>query len=361
MSKLLKDEIDPESIKKLALLIKNRYPDFNVIEFEASVFNQNWAGLGLKQRIRQLSIGLKNGLDTDYPQSLKVLESVSVEFSGLFHFVFADYVECFGLKFYDESIEALTLFTENSTAEFAIRIFLESQPEKTKTQMVKWSVSENEHLRRLASEGVRPKLPWAKHLPWIADRPDWIKPIIENLKSDDSLYVRKSVANLLNDLSKSQAVWMMDLCESWKQDQQASPETLWIIKHALRTLLKQGNPRALSLIGYGDIEHIILENWHSDQAVAIGKKLNWSFNLSSKSQLGLLRLEYAISFLRKRQHPYRKVFKIAESEYQESNKEFTKQHNFKVISTRKYVVGQHKLELIVNGKVIQTCSFELIE
>lgn len=362
MSKLLKDQIDSESIKKLALLIKTRYPDFNIIEFERFVFDNKWEKLGLKQRIRHLSYGLRNGLNIDYPQSLEVLKPISVEFSGLFHFVFADFVECFGLGFYDESISALALFTENSTAEFAIRLFLEREPEKTKNQMLRWSVNENEHLRRLASEGVRPKLPWAKHLPWIADRPDWIKPIIENLKSDESLYVRKSVANLLNDLSKSQADWMMDLCESWKQDKQATPETLWIIKHALRTLLKQGNTRALALIGYGDIGHINLENWQSDQRVTVGKKLNWSFDLSAESEspLGLLRVEYAIHFLRKHQQPYRKVFKIAESDYQTNSKAFAKQHNFKVISTRKYVAGEHLLELIINGKVIQACSFELV-
>jgi len=360
MSELLKDEINKASIRKLALLVKEQYVDFDLIAFEKFVLDENWSGLGLKQRIRQVSIGLNQGLDLDYPSCLEVLKPVSISFSGLFHFVFADFVECFGLDFYEASIKALALFTENSTSEFAIRIFLESRPEQTRTQMIEWSLSENEHLRRLASEGVRPKLPWAKHLPWIADRPDWILPIIENLKSDCSLYVRKSVANLLNDISKTKPNWVMTLFESWKESPQLTPETEWIIKHALRTLLKQGESRALVMLGYGDIDHLRLHNWQSDQTVKIGKKLHWSFTLAAESELGLLRVEYAIHFLRKQQHPYRKVFKIAESDYQGTTKTLAKQHDFKVISTRKYVAGQHKLELIVNGQVVHTSSFELV-
>jgi len=361
MSKLLKEQINKQSIKKLALLVKEQYSDFDVIAFETFVLDENWNNLGLKNRIRHLSHGLYKGLNADYPQCLKFLKPISLSFSGLFHFVFADFVECFGLAFFEESIEALALFTEQSTSEFAIRIFLENRPEQTKAQMILWSLSENEHLRRLASEGVRPKLPWAKHLPWIADRPDWILPIIENLKSDRSPYVRKSVANLLNDLSKTQADWVMNLFEVWQQNQKMGPESQWVIKHALRTLLKQGNARALALMGYGDIRHLYLENWQIDQTVSLGAKLRCSFKLSSESTLGLLRVEYAIGFLRKRSQPYRKVFKIAESEYHVNSKEFSKQHDFKVISTRKYVAGRHTLELIVNGQVIQACSFELTE
>ena len=363
MSKLLKDEIDVKSIKKLAVLLNQQAPDFDIEQFQQRVFCENWTGLTLKQRIRHLSTVLNQQFNTpykrDYLTCLRLLKPVSVEFSGLFHFVFADFVACFGVDFYEASIEALALFTQKSTAEFAIRVFLESQPENTKVKLLEWSLSDNAHLRRLASEGVRPRLPWAKHLPWIANNPDWVKPIIENLKSDSSLYVRKSVANLLNDLSKTQADWVMDLCTVWNQNQQATSETLWIRKQALRTLLKQANPRALGLIGYPDIEQIQLDSWQCDSLVKIGQTLNWSFRLSAEKKLGLLRVEYAISFLRKRQKPYRKVFKIAESDYSARHKLFSKHHDFKPITTRNYVAGRHKFELLVNGQVIKTTCFDL--
>jgi len=365
MSQLLKDKIDPQNIKKLAVLINKQAPDFDIESFQKAVLTKKWAGLSLKQRIRHLTLKLNQYLNSPkertYQACLACIKPVSIEFSGLFHFVFSDYVECFGLAFFDESIEALALFTQNSTSEFAIRVFLESQADKTKRQLIVWAKSDNAHLRRLASEGVRPKLPWSKHLPWIAANPNWVKPIIETLKSDASLYVRKSVANLLNDLSKNQPEWVLKRCKAWQQEEVVTKETQWIIKHALRTLLKQGQSDALAIIGYGSIDHLSLMDWQSNKRVGIGDKLDFSFGLRSSMRLGLLRLEYAVSFLRKSQKPFRKVFKIAESDYSVIEKQFTKHHNFKRISTRTYVAGVHTLELIVNGQCMKTVQFELVE
>lgn len=373
MSNLLKDQIDLQSIKKLAILINQQAPKFDMHSLTQVVEQPKWAGLPLMQRIRTLTLALNTGfkqaeVDT-YPACLVHLKAVSIEFNGLFHFLFSDYVGCFGTNHYELSMQALALFTENSTAEFAIRPFLNTQPERTKAQMVAWSLSDNLHLRRLASEGVRPKLPWAKHLPWIAENPEWVRPIIENLKSDSSLYVRKSVANLLNDLSKTQADWVLDLCESWNQNKQACSETRWIIKHALRTLLKNAHPQALAIIGYASVEHLTLSNWQLDNQVRVGERLAFSFNLKTKQMvqgqahssppLGYLRLEYAVLFLRKQRQPYRKVFKIGEGKYEPSERVFAKSHNFKPISTRTYYPGVHQIELLINGQVMQTSKFEL--
>jgi len=359
MSKLLKNEISESSIKKLSLLLLKQYPSFNRASFHESLFTKDWINLALKQRIRKLSMQIDVYIDEPYCKQLAILKPVSMQFSGLFHFVFADFVEVFGKKYFVESMSALALFTQNSTAEFAIRVFLDSEPEKTKLQMLEWSQSENEHLRRLSSEGMRPRLPWAAHLPWIADNPDWIYPILDNLKADESRYVQKSVANLINDVSKNQEQWVIDLCKSWKKVQ--SKNTQWIIKHGLRTLLKQGNADALELIGYKSAEHVELMAFSIAQKVEIGQKLHVSFKLDSSKNLGLLRLEYAISFVRKKQKPYRKIFKISESDFTIHQREFQFTHDFKVISTRRYAPGLHDIELIVNGKSIKKAQFELIE
>ena len=358
MSKLLKDEINQKNIKKLAVLVNRQKASFDVLKFESAILDNDWEALALKQRIRKMAILLEENLDCNYLESIHILKEVSVSFSGLFHFVFADFVELFGLENFETSMDALALFTVNSTAEFAIRAFLQKQPEKTKQQLLDWSKSDNEHLRRLASEGVRPRLPWATHLPWIAESPDWVRPILENLKSDSSRYVQKSVANLINDLSKTQVDWVIQLCQTWQTSQ--NEQTQWIIKHALRTLLKQGNPQALALIGYGSTTHIKVLDWNVVQKVSIGKAFQATFVLDSNEGLGLLRLEYALSFLRKHQPPYRKVFKIAEADYQINHKAFQFKHNFKVISTRVYVPGKHKIELIINGQSVKTADFELI-
>jgi len=358
MSKLLKDEINSKNIKKLAVLVNRQKASFDVVKFENAILDNDWQALSLKQRVRKIAIQLGADLDCSYIESIQLLKDVSVKFSGLFHFVFADFVELFGLGDYETSMDALAIFTVNSTAEFAIRAFLQKQPDKTKQQILDWSKSDNEHLRRLASEGVRPRLPWATHLPWIAENPDWVRPILENLKSDSSRYVQKSVANLINDLSKTQVDWVINLCQAWQVNQ--NEQTQWIIKHALRTLLKQGNPKALALIGYGSIAHIRVVDWNIDKQVSIGEVWQATFVLDSAHDLGLLRLEYALSFLRKHQPPYRKIFKIAEADYQINHKPFQFKHNFKVISTRVYVPGKHKIELIMNGQTVKSAEFELI-
>jgi len=359
MSKLLKNEISESSIKKLSFLLLKQYPSFNREGFHESLFTTDWINLALKQRIRKLSMQIDVYIDEPYCKQLLILESVSRHFSGLFHFVFADFVEVFGQKNFVESMRALALFTQKSTAEFAIRVFLDSEPERTKLQMLEWSQSENEHLRRLSSEGMRPRLPWAAHLNWISENPEWIYPILDYLKSDESRYVQKSVANLINDLSKTQERWVIGLCQSWKKVQ--SKHTQWIIKHGLRTLLKQGNADALALIGYLPVEHVELMAFSIAQKVEIGQRLHGSFMLDSSKNLGLLRLEYAISFVRKKQKPYRKIFKISESDFTIHQREFQFTHDFKVISTRCYVPGQHDIELIMNGKSIKKAQFELIE
>ncbi|WEJ61616.1 DNA alkylation repair protein [Thiomicrorhabdus lithotrophica] len=359
MSKLLKDEINEKNIKKLAVLVNRQKASFDVLGFKNAILDSNWQALALKQRVRKITIQLGTYLDCSYLESICILKEVSVNFSGLFHFVFADFVEVFGVEDFETSMDALALFTVNSTSEFAIRVFLQKQPEKTKQQILAWSKSDNEHLRRLASEGVRPRLPWATHLPWIAENPNWVRPILENLKSDSSRYVQKSVANLINDLSKTQVDWVIQLCHAWQSSQ--SEQTQWIVKHALRTLLKQGNPKALALIGYSVTTHIKVLGWDFDKQVSVGEVWQANFALDSIKDLGLLRLEYALSFLRKHQSPYRKVFKIAEADYKVNHKPFQFKHNFKVISTRAYVPGKHKIELIMNGQIVKTAEFELIK
>ncbi|MDX1352935.1 MAG: DNA alkylation repair protein [Thiomicrorhabdus sp.] len=357
MTDLLKEEIDLKTIKKMAVLLKLQHAGFNAENFVAACMTANWEELALKKRIRQVAQTLHDQLALPYSEAIDVLKPVSNEFNGLFHFIFSDYVELYGLEDFQTSMQALELFTQNSTAEFAIRPFLQKQPEQTKQQMLLWSMSDKHHLRRLASEGVRPKLPWAKHLPWIGENPEWVRPILQNLKDDDSRYVQKSVANLLNDLSKTQPDWVLDICREWSFH--VTKATLWIIKHGLRTLLKQGNSEALRLLGYGAVNSIRLNRWQLADRVIIGDKLQGEFVLISEKALGKLRVEYALYFLRKQHAPYRKVFKIAESDDLLKCKTFRLTHNFKRITTRKYIPGLHKIELIVNGQVLKSAQFEL--
>ena len=138
-----------------------------------------------------------------------------------------------------------------------------------------WSLDDNEHVRRLASEGSRPRLPWSFRLEQMQADPTLAAVILDNLKADDSLYVRKSVANHLNDITKDHPEWVLDLIEGWSLD---NKHTAWIAKHALRSLIKQGNQRALAIIGAGGKPEVEIIDVKVEPAVIrLGEKITLSF------------------------------------------------------------------------------------
>lgn len=155
----------------------------------------------------------------------------------------AKYVEKYGINHFKESIDAIKEITKRSTSEYAIRPFIEKYPERTIKVMEKWSKDRNIHVRRLSSEGMRPRLPWAPKLQIFIENPNPIIPILENLKDDPSKFVQKSVANNLNDILKDNYNIGIDTLTKWSR--RATTERKWIIKHALRNQIKKKNPEAL--------------------------------------------------------------------------------------------------------------------
>ena len=366
MAVALKDEISQKNINHLGQLLQlhcehvlSNASLFDSEQFEQCLFDKAWNEMGLLQRLEKVARSINESLHVNYAQQLSVLMAVEKEFDGLFHLVFAEFVRQFGLHDFPSSIKAMAVFTENSSSEFAMRPFLQADAERMLPVIEKWSQSDNFHLRRLASESIRPRLPWAPHLSILVENPDWGKTIIENLKCDTSRYVQKSIANLLNDLTKSHPNWVLNLLEQWSLTLVDNEHNRWIIKHALRSLLKQGNSRALALIGYVPPNHIDIESLEIDRQVKIGDKCHFHFTLSSPKEIGLIRVEYAIYFLRKTQSAYRKVFKVSESIVADNIKNVKSSHDFKVISTRKYQVGKHQIDFIINGVVKATGEFEL--
>lgn len=358
METALKQQISDTKLAYLADKLQEHYPAFDRPLFITLVKGSDWASIGLKQRIRKVSQALHQSLPFEYPQQIAILLSVHEHFDGLFHWVFADFVEVYGLSDLATSMQALTLITQQSTAEFAVRPFIESYPDKMHKQLIKWAQSSNYHHRRLASESVRPNLPWAKHLRWVAQNPDWVRPIIDLLRRDEQRYVQKSVANLLNDLSKTQPQWVYDLISQWNL---SNHHSYWIARHALRSLLKQGEKTALELLGYPAVGHISVSDLNFDSVVKKGHKWKFSFHLHASSELGLLRLEYAIWFLRNNQTYHRKVFKISEKNFALNARDWRCQHDFKSISTRTYYPGVHRFELILNGQIMAQTEFRLID
>ena len=353
MATALKLVYSEEFLQNLAFHTKAHLPSFDSASFIKSTLAKPWHDLELKARMHRITSSLQKHLPQDYPEALKVLAPVAEHFSSYEAMFFPDFVEQYGLNHWTESMKALEHFTKFSSSEFAVRPFIIKSPKKMMTQMAHWAKSENHHVRRLASEGCRPRLPWAMALPDFKQDPSAILPILEVLKDDPSEYVRRSVANNLNDIAKDHPQLVYNIAKKWLGH---SIERDKLVKHACRTLLKAGNSPTMRLFGYTATEHIELKNFTWDQEVSWSGELNFDFDLTCSTSLGKLRIEYAIGFLRKNGLHSRKVFKISEGSYDQSHKHIKKRHSFKAISTRVYYPGIQKIILIING--VDYCEFE---
>lgn len=357
MPEPLKQLYNKALIDSLCNQIEQIYAKFDSTQFKKTIFDEAWQQKELKQRMRHISEVLHKYLPSHYKTALEILKPVSSHFKGFQYMFFPDYVELYGLKNYQASISALEHFTPFSSSEFAVRPFIKKYQSKMMAQMEKWAQSDNYHIRRLASEGCRPRLPWAMALPEFKQNPEPIFKILAHLMEDESEYVRRSVANNLNDISKDNPQGVIEVAKKWLGKNTA---TDWLLKHACRSLLKQGQTEVLTLFGFQAPNHVNIINFKVQESVSIGEKLAFSFTLKTTARkLGKLRIEYAIYFVRLNGKTSNKVFKISESYYVVTKKEFLKYHSFKIISTRKYYPGSHKLSIIVNGEQIATSSFEL--
>ena len=346
MAEQLKNLYSKEFILKLANKLFLTYSNFEKENFINSIFNPSWQDLELKMRMRHISYTLNKYLPFSYKEQLEILKEIKKDFGGLEAMIFQDFVEVFGLDDFEESIKALEIFTINSSSEFAIRQFILKYEEQAMNQMKFWAKSSNEHIRRLASEGCRPRLPWAVALPKFKQNP--IKPleIIELLKNDKSVYVQKSVANNLNDISKDNPHLVIEFV---KQNLGSSKELDWICKHASRTLLKKGDEKILKLFSLEKAPHINITNFCYDKSVNVDEDLTFSFEINSDEIIGNIRIEYVIYYLKSKNIHNKKVFMISQNKIKSSSKKFIKKQSFKNMTTRKHYLGKHFIAILING------------
>lgn len=345
--------------------LKTIIPSLDKDLYTNLIFDKHWKKRELKDRMKHTTAILNQVLDNNFSIACKQIKEViplidleQFKYGSLAFMFFPDYIETYGLDHFDLSMKTLKDITHFTSSEFAVRPFILQNQEKAMDLMLDWSKDENFHIRRLASEGCRPKLPWAVALKELQKDANPILPILENLKNDKEDYVYRSVANNLNDISKNHPELVLKIAKSWKGK---TKNTDWLVKHSLRTLLKQGNQKAMKLFGYGDAKNVHTSSFYLlDQEVEIGDYLNFEFYLHNKVK-ATNRLEYAIFFLLKNGKLSKKVFKISEKEYVENSETLiTKRHSFKQISTRTYNKGIHKVSLIVNGIEKDIQEFKLL-
>ncbi len=348
-----------DSLNLLADSIKKYYLGFNKDKFLKLIYDETWDHLELKEKMRHTTKCLHETLPKDYIEALVILVKSAPDIKGFEAMTLPDYVEVYGMDFWEESLNALGHFTQYSSSEFAIRLFLDKDPELGMFYMNNWAEHKHENVRRFASEGCRPRLPWAMVLPKFIVNPNPIIEVLEKLKDDESEFVRKSVANNLNDISKDHPEIVLEVCGRWYGK---SERTNWIIKHACRTLLKQGNTRAMRLFGFGDPEYLEIRNLKMDNTtLKIGESLNFSFELiNHEDKECKVRLEYAVDFVKANGKHSRKIFQIIEKTYLPGKYLIKRKHSFVDMTTRKHYPGMQKISIIVNGKEKVSDKIELL-
>ncbi|MBL8652252.1 MAG: DNA alkylation repair protein [Sphingopyxis sp.] len=357
---LLKDILGAQALVTIADAGTAASPRFDRTAFLTAA-SGGLDALSIMERVRHIADALVPALPADYASALTIVRAMAPRLTHGFQAVaITEYVARHGLADFDASLAALADLTQYGTAEFAIRPFLAQHPDHVLGVMLGWTQDDNDHVRRLASEGCRPRLPWAARVPALKADPTLGAPILEALKADPALYVRKSVANHLNDIAKDRPDWLLDRLAGWSQDEAA---TKWIVRHALRTLIKAGDPRALALIGVGHgaavtVRHFAIE----PTTVRLGERIVIAATLASNAaDTQALVVDYRIHYARAGGKTAAKVFKwkaldLAAGE----TATLAIRQTIRDFSTRRHHVGRHAIDLIVNGKPMATAAFDLL-
>ncbi len=369
MAEPLKKFYNRAMITRLGRSVEAVFPAFPVDPFVTEVLT-DFESLELVPRARKIAAGLSRYLPTEYPEALEILlasfgpklegtESFGME--PFFYMPHGLYVAEHGLDFFELSMHACYELTQRFSAEFCIRPFLDKYPEASLPQLERWSRDPSPHVRRLVSEGTRPRLPWAPRLRVFGKDPETILHLLDLLKDDPSLYVRRSVANHLNDIGKDHPELMATTARRWMLD--AGEERRWVVRHALRSAVKRGDAAALEILGYGATPEIELEEAAVVPAEArIGESVIVSFTLASRSQeTQSLMVDFRIHYIKANGESRPKVFKMKALELPAGGSQaLRKKVSVADMTTRKHYPGRHEVDVLVNGNVFPSAPFELL-
>ena len=323
--------------------------------------------LELKDRVRLVRDTLREILPGSYPRALTILMKVARQptLKGFDLWPFTEFVQAFGMDDFERSMFALQGLTQRFTAEFALRPFLKHHPARTFAVLERWAEDRNHHVRRAASEGSRPRLPWGERVPALIADPRPGLALLEKLRFDRELYVRKSVANHLNDISKDHPALVVDTLRRWQRE--AGPtdraNVEWIVRHALRGLIKAGDREALALIGVSHRPRIAIRDFTLNRRrVPVGGTLQFAFTLESttRNQQKLV-VDYVIHFVNASGRHGVKVFKLKTFGLPgRARVALAKSHSLRPITTRTYYPGEHRLQIQVNGLVSHEISWFVV-
>ena len=374
MPEPFKNFFNTKIIRGMAKHFQRQWPDFDSKGFTKTA-SKNLDALELKERSDQIMNAMVSYLPSDFNKAGEIIlaslspaqqgdiTDVTVDNKGIAGWAImpiTHYVGMYGQDHFDISMTLFKELTKRFTAEFGIRFFLLSSPKKTLSTLKKWSKDKDRHVRRLVSEGTRPRLPWAMQLPLFIKDPSPVIELLELLKDDDEEYVRRSVANSLNDIAKDHPKIVANISKQWMKGASSDREKL--IRHACRTLIKKGDKKVLKVFGYAPpVIHKAVIKMNTPKVV-FGTALEFTLSISSdaKHKQALL-IDYIVHHQKANGKTSPKVFKWQNKTLAANGTlTSTKKHPIKKITTRVYYPGVHTVEVMVNGTSVATADFQLL-
>ncbi len=372
MAEALKASFGPQVVERIATMLVAAWPQFDAAAFVADALD-GFDGLELMARGGQIAAAMRRHLPQDFERAATIvlaslaaadrMAAAEVPGGAMASFLYLPhvlFVGRYGLDHFETSMRLQHELTQRFTAEFSIRSFLEHDPDRTLRQLEKWANDPNEHVRRLVSEGSRPRLPWAPRLRSFQRDPTPVLALLEKLKDDPALYVRRSVANNLNDIGKDHPQLLVDTARRWSID--AGHERRWIIEHALRSAVKRGDAQALALLGFGHRPRLTPGRVSiTPRRASVGDKLTIEcelLNPTRQRQSALVDLR--VNYVKADGRSAPKVFKLKRIELEPGDAVvLRKRLSLADMTTRRHHAGEHKVELLLNGKPLPLGSFTL--
>ena len=364
--------LDPDAVRRMGDAFAVASASFDREQFVA-LAGDGIEGLELKARVAQVAGALQVCLPSDFDTAVAAVDRlVGAEgMDGLFMWPVTDWVARAGRGDPAEALELLARLTPYSTGEFAVRPFIDADPNGVLDRFGDWIGRDDDHVRRLVSEGTRPRLPWAPRLAVAEADPGYAVHLLDRLADDPSEFVRRSVSNHLNDLTKMDVALALEVAGRWAArgaqaaaagDDPTGRRIDWVIRRGLRTLVKAGDPDTMRLLGHDpDVPIEVAEFRVTTPRVTVGEHAELVVTLRSLDGIDQhVVLDYAVHLRLANGSAGRKVFKwstfvLAAGE----QRTLSKRHSMKPVTIRTYRPGTHLVELQVNGRVVAADSFEL--
>jgi 3-methyladenine DNA glycosylase AlkC len=334
--------------------------------------------LGLMDRGRRLSVVLRQFLPSDFRQAAPLLVQTMGRPMGLdprgepvapgdvassfYHLPHSMYIAEHGLGHLPEAMQAQHVLTQRFTAEFSLRPFLQTHTQATLAHLSQWASDPSAHVRRAVSEATRPRLPWAARLPDFVRDPSPVLPLLARLRDDSSSYVRRSVANHLNDIGKDHPELLTGTAHQWLDDAPVPASRQALLRHALRTAIKRGDAQALALFGHGQPSVLQIHNAKITPSKArVGDSVTLHCTLYNPSaQAASALADWRVFYVKSNGTLSPKVFKGSTVQIGENGHGvLEKTLSLRQMSTRTHHPGRHTVEIVLNGHAHSIGHFDL--